>query len=606
MVMVKPIVHEIKTASPWIQKTIWDQKERKPSGTFSSLSGITYGQLLFGGTTALSLFKIITNIFSGNDSSIWKKYIFPAAFSVLGVFGVAVSTPGEKNFECDLLNIGVVNVIEKIQKALTGNNLVSVLLDEDFQDNVRAHLSRMLSKSSPLISRLIPPGSTTYNQPLKELVDLADVPDDFTLEKLREFIEQITPREFYRLIKSEPELFGKLFYRLFDPERGILNREMCELENYINETVLKPYGLSVNIDYNSKKRMFDINLTTTDIFSKSDRRSLYKPFVLFSLPPEKLSLAIYQLDLALTELKEILSAGEKLSDREVLLAGISAIADRVNIGSIRAGYFAGGAAGNIHASGKVVGEVKDLVYLSTKKQIRNFLGELVIDEAGISRDRSLSSSTPISGTSVLSDTSAGRSSTIHAYNDNGTSTFTDGAVTHSATAVASHGPGNKPEFAIVGGGDGMSQLEALCQVQEEELKFKPATSKDLPEVLLLNYWLTIAHIRKQKGRVHDGTLYVKAEAALNSRMNTLDLNQEITDSKTNSDVKFENGKLVLHDKYLELKLFNKVLGLAQDVPVLAKKRTNDYMKVFELLRKDQQIKMQDKFFERYYSGNSTA
>ncbi|GEM_PF-6968618 len=606
MVMVKPIVHEIKTASPWIQRTIWDQKERKTSGTFSSLSGITYGQLLFGGTTALSLFKIIANVFSGNDSSIWKKYVFPAAFSVLGVFGVAVSTPAERNFEYDLLNIGVVNVIEKMQKALTGNNLVSVLLDEDFQDNVRAHLSRMLSKSSPLISRLIPPGSTTYNQPLKELVDLAGVPDDFTLEKLRTFIEQITPREFYKLIKSEPELFEKLFYRLFDPEKGILNREMCELENCINETVLKPYGLSVNVDYNSRKRMFDINLTTTDIFSKSDRRSLYKPFVLFSLPPEKLSLAIYQLDLALTELKEILSEGEKLSDREVLLAGIGAIAERVNIGSIKAGYFVGGGAGSVHASGKVVGEAKDLVSLSTKKQIRNFLGELVINETGSSGDRSLSSSTPISGTSVLSGTSTGRSSTIHAYNNDDTSTFTDGTVTHLATAVGSHDSSNKPEFAIVGGEDGISQLEALCQVQEEELKFKPTTSKDLPEVLLLNYWLTIAHIRKQKGRLHNSTLYTMAEAALNSRMNPLGLNQVIEDSKTNGDVKFERGKLVLHDKYLELKLFNKVLGLAQDVPVLAKKRAGDYMKVFELLRKDQQVKMQDNFFEAYYSGHAGA
>ena len=606
MVMVKPIVHEIKTASPWIQRAIWDQKERKSPGTFSSMSGITYGQLLFGGTTALSLFKIITNIFSGNDSSIWKKYVFPAAFSVIGAFGVAVSTPGERNFECDLLNIGVVNVIEKIQKALTGNKLVSTLLDEDFQDNVRAHLSRMLSKASPLISRLIPSGSTTYNQPLKELVDLAGVPDDFTLEKLREFIEQITPREFYRLIKSEPELFEKLFYRLFDPERGILNKEMCELENYINETVLKPYGLSVNVDYNSRKRMFDINLITTDIFSKSDRRSLYKPFVLFSLPPEKLSLAIYQLDLALTELKKISSEGKKLSDRDLLLAGIGAIADRVNIERIKTGYYVGGGTGSTHASGRIVGEAKDLIYLSTKKQIRNFLGELVVNEIQSSGDGLLSSSAPISETSVLSDTSIGRSSTIHAYNDDGTSTFTDGTVTRSATVVASHGSGNKPEFAIVGGGDGISQLEALCQVQEEELKFKPITSKDLPEVLLLNYWLTIAQIRKQKGRVHDGTLYVKAEAALNSRMNTLGLNQAITDSKTNGDVKFENGKLVLHDKYLELKLFNKVLGLAQDVPVLAKKRTGDYMKVFELLRKDQQVKMQDKFFERYYSGDSTA
>jgi hypothetical protein len=600
MVLVKPIVHEIKTSSPWIQRTIWDQNHRKNPNSSTPFSKVTYGQLLFGGATALSLFKMIANIFSDSDSSIWKKYIVPAAISVFGVFGIAVSTPGERNFESDLFNFGVTNVIEKMQKVLKGKDLLSTIISEDFQDNVSGYFSRMLSQASASISRLIPPDGTSYNHPIKELADLASVPDDFTLEKLGTFIEETTPREFYRMIKSEPELFGKLFYKLFDAERGLLNKEMLELENYINESVLNPYGLSANVDYNSRKKMFDINLTTTDIFSKSDKKSLYKPFIIFSLPPEKLALAIYELNLALDEIKQMSLDGEKLSDRDVLLAGIGAVAERINIGRIKAGYFVGSGTGNASASGKLVGEVKDLIYLSTKKQIRSFLGELAIGNIeSPGSDFQPSSPTP----STTFTDPIGRNSTVHVYNcDDGTSsTFTDGS---PATAVASGD--DKPELALVGSRDGLNQTEALEQIQEEELKFRTLSISDSHEVLLLNYWLTMAYIRKQKEKMNDSTLYTMAESALNSRVDTLGLSRSIADSKVNGDVRFEKGKLVLHDKYLDLRLFNRVLGLAQDVPLLAKKRANDYMKAFELLRKDQQTKMQDEFFKRYYSGNSSA
>lgn len=566
MVAVKKVVREIQPNIPWHQKAIWSSKNSKKTPP-------TFGQVIGGGAVALSLFDIVRNVFtSKDDTSTSKKYLIPGVCTALGLFGIATSVRSKTVFESELINRGITNVIKTLNSSLVKNTSLLNVFEVAFQDSLVKAVNRILSKSSPVIARFIPNDFSIDTPIYKELTELTRVSDNFTLDKLSAFIQEVTPRGFYKLLESSSNETNNVLDILCNNKNGIINKDLAELCAVLNNNLFIPQGLSVKLGYNSKRNLFDVHLYTAELFSYTGKPSYYKPCITIPLSPPDLYASLNKLILSINNLKIKDGESIKSANRKVMSTLTIAALSKVKFSDVKSGYFEIKDIKNeqLDSTPIITGTLERSLDRASVDEIRNFLAGLAIKKP--LQERSRNQSAP-----ALTATVSNGYETTHRQMPAHT-----GAVSESID-----GEGHFTSLETL---EEETLVEQLKHIQIKSLHFKEKR-KISQEAEFLKYWLTLAYLHNNFSTINPELNTLKK--ALKADIRKKGVGELIESEWELGNVSIANNVLILSNKYLKLKYFSELL----DINLSKKKNVTEFDRksfqgLFDLLRIDQKVEME--------------
>ena len=351
MLTVKPTIHQVKPTVSWHQRYI--------SGSYTGTKGntgfppITYGQALSGAAIGISIIDLIANVFTSKTGggSFVRKFVVPAFCTTLGFIGFSASKPPNNVFENELVNNGILNIVDKLFKGINSNGSFSRVLNNSFGENVTQAVNLLLTTISRKVSALASEYSDG-NKALDAMAKMTQNPDDFTLDRLSSFISKLTPERFYLLLSEQNDFVKNLLRTAFNNENSGIRTGIRGLVRVINNELLIPNGLEMDLGYDPRNNLLRINLFTTDIFT--DGSSHYKPCVSVLCEPKDFYASLHALKKSLDEVKESKTESAQILNKQILNAFASAFDKCLRTGKIEGGY----CSLNITACGTMSGVVR--------------------------------------------------------------------------------------------------------------------------------------------------------------------------------------------------------------------------------------------------------
>ena len=283
-------IRPVQDSLPWHKRALSTTSSfvnPKQRNLLQSLGSFSWGQLLGGAVAGAGLLDAAFNVlFKKDDSSFFRKYIFPLVTFVLGSIGIKASSPPKDSYIANMLRTGVTDFIKRAQQFLKGKNIFQAAkeLFSKTNDEKRGNLIKAanwtLESAWPALLRSLP-GDYTDDPFISELRSIE--PEDANIETIKRIISEHGEDAFYNFIKSNPTLLKEVLKELASEKS--FRENLNDLVSGLNE-IIGPSGLAFDVSYNTEENLINVCLRSTSSYARPREKEVYTPLFVTSIRPE--------------------------------------------------------------------------------------------------------------------------------------------------------------------------------------------------------------------------------------------------------------------------------------------------------------------------------